>query len=138
MALNSVRHPDGAIGRLSRRSLLKGVTALTAAAASAPWMPASAWGGTILAYVGTYSNHGEGIYLFSVDTSTGALTKIKVFPSVVNPSWLAFSPDRRFLYSANEISNFNGTPTGSVTSYAVNPSNGDLTALNTVTSGGAG
>ena len=94
MALNSVRHPDGAIGRLSRRSVLKGVTALTAAAASAPWMPASAWCATILAYVGTYSNHGEAIYLFSVDTSTGALAKIKVFPSVVNPSWLAFTPDR--------------------------------------------
>src|SRR5882724_339713 len=58
MALNRVRHPDGAIGGISRRSLLKGVTALTAAAASAPWVPASASGQTILAYVGTYSNHG--------------------------------------------------------------------------------
>jgi hypothetical protein len=94
--------------------------------------------GTILAYIGAYSNHGEGIYLYHVNSSTGALTKIKVFPSTVNPSWISFGPTKRFLYSANEISNFNGGTTGSVTAYAVNPANGDLTALNTVTSGGAG
>lgn len=133
-----VRH-WGASGGVSRRDLLKGAAALAAASAAAQWVPAWARSsGTILAYVGTYTPNGQGIYLFSVDPSTGALTKIKVFPSTVNPSWLAFYPSKPFLYAANEIANFNGTTTGSVTAYSVNSSNGDLTVLNTVSSQGAG
>jgi 6-phosphogluconolactonase len=130
----------GSAGGVSRRSLLKGVAAIgavTTLGAARP-APAAKPGGRVLAYVGTYTPNGQGIYLFEVDGSTGALTQLKVFPSMVNPSWIAFDPTNRFLYSANEISNFNGTTTGSVSAYAVNAGNGDLTLLNTVTSGGAG
>lgn len=128
-------------GGVSRRSLLKGAAAIGAVTALGPTRSAPAAKPSqerILAYVGTYSDHGDGIYLFEVDTTHGTLTLIKVFPSTVNPSWIAFDPSNRFLYSANEISNFNGTTTGSVSAYAVNAANGDLTLLNTVTSGGAG
>lgn len=139
MERKDVRHWGAALRGVSRRGLLKGAAALAAASAAARWVPAWAEGsGTILAYVGTYTPHGEGIYLFSVDPSTGTLTQIKVFPSNVNPSWLAFDPTKKYLYAANEISNFMGGTTGSVTAYSVNLSNGDLTFLNVVSSQGAG
>lgn len=118
---------------LSRRDVLKSA-AVFAMASAAPPLDKT---GTILAYVGTYTGNGQGIHVHSVDLTTGALMPLKVFPAV-NPSWLAFDPTRRFLYAVNEISNFNGTQTGSVSAYAVNSANGDLTLLNTVTSGGGG
>jgi 6-phosphogluconolactonase len=95
-------------------------------------------GGAVFAYVGTYSDHGEGIHLLRQDAATGDLTRVRVFPSAVNPTWLALGPDKRFLYSANEISNFEGGTSGSVTAYGIDKANGNLSAIGTVTSGGAG
>jgi len=50
---------------------------------------------------------------------------------------LALHPSGRYLYSANEVSNFAGG-SGSVSAYAVNGATGHLTLLNTVSSEGAG
>jgi 6-phosphogluconolactonase (cycloisomerase 2 family) len=139
---------EGPSGGVSRRIVLAGAAALAAAGSVAALARAEEEEddhrrrpGEVLAYVGTYTPHGEGIYLFRVNTSTGALTPIKVFKSTDstrNPSWLAFDPTRRFLYAGNEIDDFNGTTAGSVSAYAVNQSSGDLTLLNTVSSQGAG
>src|SRR5256714_1245295 len=101
----------------------------------------------ILAYVGSYSSpqgpegavgHGTGIYLFEMNATTGALAQRAIFPSDANPSWLAFDPSRLYLYSANEISNYQGANSGSVSAYSIERSNGRLTLLNTVSSEGAG
>jgi 6-phosphogluconolactonase len=150
MESNEAQQAGGA-APISRRIFLAGVAAVAAAqsvsvaAVSQAQTNAEAQpsdhqkgGGKLLAYVGTYTPNGQGIYLFSVDESSGFLSPIKVFPSTANPSWLAFDPGHKFLYAGNEIANFNGTTTGSVSAYAVNQTNGDLTLLNTVTSGGAG
>src|SRR6266446_6317140 len=94
--------------------------------------------GSILAYVGSYTPNGQGIYLFSLDLSSGALTQIKVAAAVPSPSWIAIHPNGNFLYAVNEISNFNGTTSGSVSAFSVNQSTGDLTFLNVVSSQGAG
>src|SRR5437762_1923278 len=113
---------SGHASAVSRRSFLQGAAAIGAATAlgAAPPAPAAKPGhGRVLAYVGTYTPNGQGIHLFEVDSSSGALTASKIFPSTVNPSWIAFDPTNRFLYSANEISNFNGSTTGSVSAYAV-------------------
>jgi len=88
-----------------------------------------------LAYVGTYTNHGKGIYLFEVNPSTGALTQIKVFSGISNPSWLAIDPNKRFLYAANE--DFS-PPDDTVSSFSIDPSNGDLTLLNVASAQGIG
>ena len=124
---------------ISRRELLKGAAALAVASAAAHQLPA--WAkqkSTVLAYVGTYTPNGQGIHLLSIDMSTGDLTQVKVAAAVPSPSWLAFHPNKAFLYAVNEISNYNGSPSGSVTSFAVNASTGDLTLLNVVSSQGAG
>jgi 6-phosphogluconolactonase (cycloisomerase 2 family) len=101
---------------------------------------------SVLAYVGSYSSpqgpegticHGQGIYLLEMDAATGALRQREVFPSDFNPSWLALDPSRTHLYSANEISNYKGTNSGSVSAYLIDPATGHLTLLNTVSSEGA-
>lgn len=101
----------------------------------------------VLLYVGTYSSpegpegshgNGEGIYLFQMDPETGSLTQREVFKNDSNPSWLALDRSGTHLYSANEISNYQGKKSGSVSAYMVNRPNGKLTLLNTVSSEGAG
>jgi len=134
---------------ISRRDLLKSSTAFAVAqSVTALAQPAQAFGkqrGMQLAYVGCYTPNGLGIYLFQMNPKTGDLTQIKVFQgtdiplvSTRNPSWLAFDPQKKFLYAANEIGNFNGTTTGAVSAFAINQLNGDLTFLNTVSSEGGG
>lgn len=119
---------------ISRRGLLTNAISTAAAFALPKRRP-------LLAYVGSYSSpqgpegshgNGQGIYLFQVNPDTGALTQREVCPSNVNPSWLAFDAAGTHLYSANE------TADGSVSAYSVDPVNGRLTLLNTVSSQGAG
>ncbi|HEV8633647.1 MAG TPA: lactonase family protein [Chloroflexota bacterium] len=143
MQSRDAQRQESPVGGVSRRVVLAGAAALAAAGSVATLARAEdeqgrRRRGEILAYVGTYSAHGAGIYLFHVNPTTGALRQIKVFPSTTNPSWLAFDPRRKFLYAGNEIDNFNGTTAGSVSAFAVDRSNGDLTLLNTVSSQGAG
>ena len=99
------------------------------------------------AYIGTYTpepgsiqpqNHGKGIYLVSLDTATGILSDPRLVAKTESPSWIALSPDGKTLYAGNEVSDFNGSNSGSVTAFAVNKDSGDLTLLNTVSSEGAG
>lgn len=137
-------------GRASRRAFLKAsaIFAVAAPALGAPRMriprrPMK----SVFAYVGTYSNpqgpegapgRGQGIYLFEMDPATGNLKQRELFPNDSNPAWLAFDPSRTHLYSANEISNYQGMSSGSVSAYSIDRSNGRLTLLNTVSSEGAG
>ena len=102
---------------------------------------------TILAYVGTYSSpagpegskgNGKGICLFQMDPASGSLTPREICPNDSNPSWLEFNREGTHLYSANEISDYQGTKSGSVSAYAVNRASGHLRLLNTVSSEGAG
>ena len=91
------------------------------------------------AYIGTYTQggaHGEGIYLVDIDDATGAVSNPRVVAKMKSPAWIAFSPDKRFLYANAEIGDYEGK-TGSVSAFAVE-ANGDLKPLNTVSSGAAG
>jgi 6-phosphogluconolactonase len=137
-------------GRRSRRAFLSQAAALSVGgslAARAQQKQAGQGAGPILAYVGTYSSpqgpegskgHGQGIYLFEMNPATGALLQREVFPDPSNPAWLAFDPSRTHLYSANETATFEDAHSGSVSAFSINRSNGKLTRLNTVSSGGAG
>lgn len=134
----------------SRRGFLKGAAAMGAALpllGRGRQSQANRADGPILAYVGTYSSpqgpegsvgRGQGIYLFEMNPSTGALSDRELFADGSNPSWLAFDPSRTHLYAGNEISNYQGTNSGSVSAFSIDRSNGHLTLLNTVSSEGAG
>ena len=99
--------------------------------------------GKMLAYVGTDTGaidgkaNGKGIYLFEMDSSSGRLSFVKLAAEARNPSWLCLDPSQRYLYTVNEISDYEGK-SGSVSAYAVDRSNGDLRLLNTISSQGAG
>src|SRR5207237_4435666 len=92
--------------------------------------------GTVYAYISTYSDKGVGIYIHRMDPSTGVLTLLSTVTDT-NPSSIAIDPSGKYLYAVNEISNFMGTRTGSVTAYSIDRTTGNLTKLNAVTSGGA-
>ena len=80
-------HINTSPGPLSRRDLLKGATALTAAA-SVPeafgQQPTGAPHGTVWLYIGTYTGapgsggNGEGIYLCELNLSKGNLTVLRL------------------------------------------------------------
>jgi len=125
------------VGMISRRTLLKSAAALAVAPMTSFLAQAGAHG-SVLAYVGSYTGNGQGIYLFSLDLATGDLTQIKVAAAIPSPSWLAIHPNGNTLYAVNEIGNFNGTTSGSVTALAINRATGDLTLLNVVSSQGSG
>jgi len=99
--------------------------------------------GSVLAYVGSYTGavgndgNGQGIYLFRMDLSTGALTQVKVAATIPSPSWIAIHPNGNYLYAVNQISDFEGTTSGSVSALAIHRGTGDLTFLNVVSSQGA-
>ena len=139
----------------SRRSFLKTSAAL---AGASPFV--AGWraqtddaGAPLMANVGTFSSphqdvlptqvdlppgNGRGIHLFHVDRTTGALTPAGVHEMGTSPSALAFNADRTILYSANETERIGDKEAGSVSAFSINPTDGKLTLLNSVSSKGKG
>jgi 6-phosphogluconolactonase (cycloisomerase 2 family) len=91
-------------------------------------------------YVGTYTGpgKGEGIYRLDLDPATGALANLRVAAKIDSPSFLAFRPDGRVLYAANEVGKFHGQAGGGLTALAVEPGTGHLTVLNDASTKGGG
>lgn len=95
-----------------------------------------------LVFIGTYTEpilfgtgnilqgKGEGIYVYRLDTSSGSMELCSIAQAGPNPSYLTFDPSRRFLYAVNEVKEFDGTPTGAVSAFAVDPVSGVLRFLN--------
>ncbi|WP_417395511.1 lactonase family protein [Gimesia chilikensis] len=83
-------------------------------------------------YVGTYTrgSDSKGIYQLLLDGKTGKLTHVDVTENSVNPSFLAISPDQKYLYAVNEINDFEGQKAGAVSAYAIAADSGKLTFLN--------
>jgi 6-phosphogluconolactonase len=125
--------------KVSRRNLLKGATALTAAASMPEAFgqpPTGAPHGTVWLYIGTYTGapgprgrSGMGIYLCALNLSTGELTVVRLVapatPSTPSPSTIALDPTRTHLYAGNEFG-----PPGAVSAYSINRLTGDLNLLN--------
>jgi 6-phosphogluconolactonase len=134
----------GLKSKLSRRALLKGATAL-AAAASVPdafgQPPTDTPSRTARLYIGIYTGapgsggNGQGIYLCALNLSTGELTVVRLVapalpamgatPSTASPSTIALDPTGTHLYAGNEYG-----PPGAVSAYLINRLTGDLTLLN--------
>lgn len=140
------KHPETR-RELTRRSVLQTAAALATARTMAAQTTPTAK--TTLVYIGGYTDapnsarfevsQGKGIYLFVMDPTTGFLTLRKSFDvGNTSPSSLVISPNNKYLYATNEVSTFNGMPTGSVTAYSIDTPSGDLKMLNAVSSGGTG
>jgi len=93
-------------------------------------------------YIGTYTDpiifgtgqvfegKGEGIYLLEMDLSSGALEIKHVFPNIVNPSYITFDPSYNFLYAVNELKEYQGKASGSVSAFSISQPDGVLTFIN--------
>ena len=82
---------------------------------------------SIRVYVGTYS---EEIYVYRMDLETGQLVFESQINNVKSPSFLAVHPKNQFLYAVNEIGNYEGQETGSVSAFSIDQQSGKLTFLN--------
>jgi 6-phosphogluconolactonase len=90
------------------------------------------------AYIGTYTRdapggdsgqaQSEGIYVAKVG-ETGQLELLQTVSSD-NPSFLALSPDQRFLFAINEIADFQDQEVGSVEAYRIDDASGEITLIN--------
>lgn len=90
-----------------------------------------------LVYIGTYTGaKSKGIYAAQFDAATGRLSEPALAAETKNPTFLAIHPNQRFLYAANEIGNFAGKKSGSISAFSIDAATGKLTLLNQQSSGG--
>lgn len=99
-------------------------------------------------FVGTYTcpivfgtgqildGKGEGIYLLELDLETGNLEHIRTVTGVTNPSYLVFNKKNRCLYVVNELKEFEGEASGSVSAFRVSQTDATLTYINKQATGG--
>jgi 6-phosphogluconolactonase len=80
----------------------------------------------------------QGIYAYDFNSATGELKQIGLAVKSESPTFLALTPDERFVYSVNEVRQFQGKPTGSVSSFTLNKKNAQMAEINQVTSMGGG
>jgi 6-phosphogluconolactonase len=118
------------MGRFSRREFLMTATAATFASASTTF----AAQGTQRVFVA--SGKPEGILAYDWNPASGELAAAGVAGDVANVDWICFSPDRKYLYAACEVDQFNGKPTGEVASFRV--IDGGLQPLSAQNSASAG
>jgi len=90
-------------------------------------------------YIGTYTNPGKskGIYVYRMLKSTGKLKHAHTVEGVIEPSFLAMHPNRKYLYAVNELTEFEGKQSGAVSAFSINQRTGDLTFINQQPSVGA-
>lgn len=141
------------VSHRTRLFLLLAAVMLFGAKDTAAQQDAAATTQPLIAYVGTFSSplkdtlptqvdlppgNGRGIHLFHMDRVSGKLTPAGVYPMGTSPSCLAVNDSGTRLYSANETDRVGDTKEGTVSAFSIDKSNGQLTLLNTVPSGGEG
>ena len=90
--------------RSGRAAALIGLALGCALPAGFAQAPKSVKGDSYL-YLGTYTRQkSKGIYAWRLHTADGSLQSIGLAAEISNPSFLAVSPDGRFLYAADENS----------------------------------
>jgi 6-phosphogluconolactonase len=92
-----------------------------------------------LVFIGTYTQgQSKGIYSYELNLQDGSLHQIGVAAQTPNPSFLAIHPNKKFLYSVNEVEMFQGKKAGAVTGFQIDATAGKLEKINEATSGGPG
>jgi 6-phosphogluconolactonase (cycloisomerase 2 family) len=109
--------------------------------------------GPLIAYVGTFSSplrdvlptqvdlppgNGRGIHIFQVNRASGAMRPAGIYEMGTSPSHLALNAAGTRLYSTNETDRVGKDKEGTVSVFSIDRTDGHLTLLNTVCSGGAG
>ncbi|BCM93303.1 6-phosphogluconolactonase [Abditibacteriota bacterium] len=99
----------------------------------APTLPVE----TMTLYIGTYTkNPQDGICVTHFNSGTGELTPAQTVAAIPNPSFLAVSPDGRFLYAVNEGGPVSGENKGGLSAFRIEPGADLLAPLNAIAEGG--
>ncbi len=95
--------------------------------------------GDAFVYIGTNTGgKSQGIYLYRFSAATGKLAPLGVGAEADNPGFLVVDPSRRHVYAVDEIGNYEGRSTGSLSAFFIDRASGRLSLLNRVDSGGSG
>lgn len=121
--------------KLKRKMPRRGFLAAAGAGALGATLAGRAAGASaareLLVYVGTYtSGKSVGIYLYRLDLSDGSLRHAGTAEGVVNPSYLTIDRARRRLYAVNEVEEFEGSASGAVSAFEIDPQTGALRLIN--------
>ena len=126
--------------QISRRGFIQGSAA--AALSTKSWVSALAkTASSRLLFIGTQTSQtstSKGIYAYDFDTATGELTQTGLAVEADNPTFLAFAPNKKTLFSCNEIGNYQGQRAGAVSSFSVDLKAAKLTLINEVSAKGPG
>ncbi len=79
-----------------------------------------------MVFIGTYTQNlgwvkgqGAGIYRALLDEKTGKLTVVDSTTGIENPSFLTYSPDKKYLYSVGELAGSGSQRLGKVVAYKI-------------------
>jgi len=93
---------------------------------------------TAIVYIGTYTpteapteQEVDGIYIYRLDMASGTLHPLSAVAGLTNPSYLAVDPQRRFLYTVQEMEAHADQPGGAVSGFAIDPHTSALKQINT-------
>lgn len=121
----------------SRRKFFRAAFAAALGTAAGFKLARAASGGTTrLRRVFIGSGGQDGILSYDWDPATGELKAVGVAAKVPKVAWIAFSHGNQFIFSASELDDFKGKPTGEVASFRV--TNGVLQPISAVNSAGVG
>jgi 6-phosphogluconolactonase len=111
------------------------LSVLGAVALAAPQSRGGAAAGTLV-YVGTYTGaktNSQGIYAFRMQETPGqppSFTPLGVAAETASPSFITIDRARGLLFAVNEVDQYEGKPTGSVSAFSIDRSTGTLTLIN--------
>jgi len=90
---------------------------------------------TIYLFVGSYTNSEarEGITVYQFNELNGSLTEVEKESNLINASFLTISPNQKFLYACTDTKL---DTDGTVSSFKIDSTSGELTFLNKQTTGG--
>ena len=126
---------------MSRRKFVQGSCALSLAATPLASFAKNLGKHERLLLVGTQTGRGsssQGIYAYAFNTATGDLKQLGLAVESNSPTFFVLSPDKKFVYSVNEVGRIDGKPGGSVSSFTFDRSNEKLSFINSSSSVGGG
>jgi len=90
---------------------------------------------SVYLFVGSYTNSelGEGITVYQFNELDGTLTEVQKEGNLINPSFLTLSPNQHYLYACTDTKLDSD---GTVSSFKIDSTSGELTFLNKQTTGG--
>ena len=123
---------------MNRRSFLRNA-AIAPVAAKHLWRRSADAASSRLLFIGTRTDKSsKGIYACHWNPANGELTSLGLAAETPDPTFLTLHPSRQYLYAANELSTWNGKPTGTVSAFRIDHSAARLHLLDQVTAEGTG